>query len=182
MKAKIEYIDKLVACRYDECAEEVIRHIKALGPECRQSGDDSLLEDVWEEFKSQLQEGKSVLFDAYEQTIQQICALVVGKMSPTEFRLLWFWSDGYVEWDESEEGEPPYMEEDVVKELYWYVCNIATNEDLAYIAEDEEDEDSENEDEVEGNEEESEAAEDNNLVFTGELPLFDQEPAGTPPE
>jgi hypothetical protein len=50
--------------KYEFYRDQVIAKIRELGPECRQSSDDSLFEDVWEEFKYQVQREESGVFEA----------------------------------------------------------------------------------------------------------------------
>jgi hypothetical protein len=102
----IRHIRKITRAKYIAYAAKVIAEIKDLGPECRQSGDDSLLDDVWEEFKFQHQYEHSVLFEAYEATIEQLCFQIVVELPQHEQEILWFGSDAYFDWDD--EGDPPY--------------------------------------------------------------------------
>lgn len=125
----LQLLSDITEAKYVECAKEVIAQIKSLGPECRTSGDDSGLENVWEEFKSQVQGEESLFLEAYEETIRSFCEDVVTNLTKTEFKLLWLWSTGYDEWDE-ENSPPPYCREDVVNKLYSVVCNIAVKEEV----------------------------------------------------
>ena len=67
---------------YNGLVAVVIADIKALPDNCRQSGDDSNLKDVWEEFKDHLQNEQSNFFCqyAFAHTIQSIVlqATVLG--------------------------------------------------------------------------------------------------------
>ncbi len=122
---------RILTAKYDDYARQVIERIKKLPPECRQSGDDSLLEDVWEEWKYQLQRRESVLIGLYEETIRDICTGVVESLPPHERELLWLYSDG--SFDHEEDTGPPaanQIVEDVVEELYQRVWNIAVDEEL----------------------------------------------------
>jgi len=135
-------VNSIVFDKYREHARKVIKQIKALPDSCRQSGDDSDLKDVWEEFKFQLHNGESIFYFAYEITIRQMCDAVVFSLPQNEMRLLWLWSDGYVEWDEEDEHDPPYSVDDVATQLYKTVCEIGDEEPLAMdTAEDEEEDD-----------------------------------------
>src|SRR5262249_30193607 len=55
-KDRYELENTVVAAMYQRLVETVIAGIKSLPDNCRQSGEDSNLTDVWEEFKYQLQE------------------------------------------------------------------------------------------------------------------------------
>ncbi len=122
---------RILTAKYDDYARQVIERIKKLPPECRQSGDDSLLEDVWEEWKYQVQRRESVLFNLYEETFRDICTGVVESLPPHERELLWLCSDGSFNHDQ-ETGPPAgnQVVEDVADELYQRVCNIAADEEL----------------------------------------------------
>jgi len=128
----------LIEGKYRRYASEVIEQIKALGPECRLSGDDSGLADVWEEWKSQMQEEHSIYFDAYEDTILGICRSVVQSLPKDEQSLLWLQSDAYFDWDEDEEDPPSDQElqDALTQELYARVCQIAADEEISRPTED----------------------------------------------
>jgi len=114
----------------------VIEQIKALGPECRLSDDDSGLADVWEEWKSQMQEEHSIYFDAYEDTIVGICRSIVQSLPKDAQSLLWLLSDAYFNGDEE---EPPFGEvlnDALTQELYARVCQIAADEEISRPTED----------------------------------------------
>jgi hypothetical protein len=130
-----EYLSGLVDGIYKKLVRDIIADIKALPKSCHQSGDDSVLTDVWEEFKYQVQEEESALFEAYEHTIRSICIRRISKLDSVYQGLLWLWSDGYFDWDREDEvyeipfGDP--VEEALEQELYQRVSNIATDEELA---------------------------------------------------
>ena len=54
-RERLEHLERIVEDLYKRLVGQVIADIKALPENCRQSGDDSGLNDVWEEFKNQLQ-------------------------------------------------------------------------------------------------------------------------------
>jgi hypothetical protein len=100
--------------KYEFYRDQVIAKVRALGPECRQSGDDSLFEDVWEEFKYQVQREESGVFEAYH-----------------ELQLLWLDTEGY--FDHGGDDGPPHRNElitGVERELYQRVVNCTADEDL----------------------------------------------------
>jgi hypothetical protein len=149
-------VSRIVESKYSDYTAAVVRlltgsgqavhTIGALGPECRQSGDDSPLENVWEEFKAQIQGEQSGLFESYEETIRSLCTSVVSKLAPAERMLLWLESEAYWNWDEdTAEPHDSEIQEDVSEELYCRVCTRAADEPLAH--EEESDGDSEDEEE-----------------------------------
>jgi hypothetical protein len=100
---------------------------------CRQSGDDSKLADVWEEFKYQVQREGSAAFELYEDLIRDIGARPIRVLDPEQQQLLWLWSNGFssswvdkdvVSIDDFEHGP-------VATELYDRVCAVASDEELA---------------------------------------------------
>src|SRR5215813_11165104 len=131
-KDRYELVNTVVAAMYQRLVETVIAGIKSLPDNCRQSGEDSNLTDVWEEFKYQLQEDQSLFFDLYEQTIQQLCSHAVTKLERECQQLLWLWTEGYLDrWAEQDEVSiDEVVDEDIVQELYNRVCDVAANEPL----------------------------------------------------
>lgn len=123
---------RIIDAKYKRYAQQVIFEIKALPAECRQSGDDSPLKDVWEEFKDQLQNERYVMFGAYEDTISRICDRIVNELPVEERQLLWLVSDAYFNTSNDDDILPVngQLLADVVEELYRRVCEIAGNEPL----------------------------------------------------
>jgi hypothetical protein len=117
--------------KYDAYANRAIRRIKRLPPESRQSGDDSGLEDVWEEFKSQIQHEQSIFFDLYEQVIRELCLGLVQELPGHEIEILWFGCEARFDCDDDEAGTHPLLGElraHVADELYRIVCRRAADE------------------------------------------------------
>jgi hypothetical protein len=123
-------IVRIIEAKYKRYAQQVIAEVKALPPDCRQSGDDSPLKDVWEEFKDQMQNERSVSFDAYEDTIHRICLGIVENLPEDEQQLLWTWSNAYFNGDEDSPPKGNLLSDGVEEELYSQVCTIATDEPL----------------------------------------------------
>ena len=74
-------VRKILQKKYSAYRDEVVGIIQSLPPESRQSGDDSGLDDVWEEFKFQVQREESVTFGLYVETIEAFCKDVTKKLS-----------------------------------------------------------------------------------------------------
>lgn len=99
----------VLEAKFDRYVRRVIREIKQLPKECMQSGDDSDLRNVWEEWVVQVRGQHSVFYQAYVDTILDICREVAEKLPQEEQGLLWLWTDDYWNWDEEEYGtEIPY--------------------------------------------------------------------------
>ncbi|MDO9119809.1 MAG: hypothetical protein Q7U39_17765 [Nitrospira sp.] len=125
---KRDEILRIIEEKYKDYCDRIVQMVRDLPDDCRQSGDDSVLEDVWEEFKCQVQRDESAVFGAYEGTISAICQKLVDTLPQHEQDLLWQVSDGYFNWDEH--SGPPSKTADVVNELYSRVCTRASDEDL----------------------------------------------------
>ncbi len=133
---KRDEVWRIVQAKYEDYSERVVHMVQDLPADCRQSGNDSVLGDVWEEFKYQVQREESVMFGAYADTITAICQNLVEKLPQHEQDLLWLVSEGYFDWHEKD--GPPDKAADVVNELYCRVCSRASDEDLATTPDDEE--------------------------------------------
>jgi hypothetical protein len=133
--AAIEHVDRLVGDRLDALAKQAIANFKTIRTDSKASGDDSPLENVWEEFKDQVQNDESFYWDAYEETFLGICGAYVQELSTFEFRLLWYWTQGYVDWHEDREEEPPYYRGDLANEIFERIKVIAAYEPLTHEAE-----------------------------------------------
>lgn len=136
---RLALVDQLANDMYNVLVAEVIGEIMELPDNCRQSGDDSKLGDVWEEFKWQLQNDESIYFEAYVDTIQAICLRHVATLDTDRQRLLWLWSEGYLrQWASEDTVTLTDIDlSDIDNELYRRVCYVAINEPLRYELEEE---------------------------------------------
>ena len=73
LTAAVDHVDRLVKARLDELARQAISNFQEIRTDAKLSGDDSPLENVWEEFKYQVQIEESFYWDAYEETFLGIC-------------------------------------------------------------------------------------------------------------
>jgi hypothetical protein len=108
----------------------IVADIRALPSDLRLSGDDSRLENVWEEFKYQLQREDSVFFEAYEFEFRRLCRQRVDALGWPLMLLLWCWTDGIAEWEEESSPNPDEVASDVAEELYKQICAAADEEEL----------------------------------------------------
>jgi hypothetical protein len=123
-------VRRIVAAKYDEYAKRVIWRFKRLGPEARQSGDDSPYKNVWEEYVSQVQGQESIYFPLYEATLQRTCAAVLSKLRDAELQLLWLGTEAYIEWEDDGFPLRSRLDDDVTAKLYSTVWGIAADEEL----------------------------------------------------
>ena len=121
-------VQQIIHAKYDDYCDQIVKVVQALPEDCRHRGDDSVLADVWEEFKYQIQQQESVFSDAYEDTIVAVCRDLVKGLSQHERDLLWLVSEGYFEWDKR--SGPPAKADDVTDALYRRVWARAADEDL----------------------------------------------------
>jgi hypothetical protein len=107
-------------------------HPRLDGPDSLQGGDDSFLQNVWEEFAHQIQEQQSVLFEIYEEMIVSHCAAAARKLSEAELALLWLDSEGYWQnWDDTPVNPDLGKKiEDVTGEVYRRVASRAADQEL----------------------------------------------------
>ncbi|MBI3805397.1 MAG: hypothetical protein HY282_16740 [Nitrospirae bacterium] len=136
---KREEVANIINSKYQRYTAEVINLIKALPSNCRQSGDDSGLKNVWEEWKAQIQGEESPLFYAYEETIRGLCRSVIQALPQDEQSLLWLLSDGYFDSDNDSSSAGAPTLDAVEDELYNRIWSIGADEDL--LSDQEEDED-----------------------------------------
>jgi hypothetical protein len=126
---RMEFVKQIINNKYDRCTKRVIERIKDLGrPDFCLSGDDSGLDNVWEEFKSQVQEEESFFYEAYEDTIRAICRELLKTISLDEIKLMWIFSNAY--YDHYEDDFPEDIEEEVENELYSRIYEIAEVEQI----------------------------------------------------
>jgi hypothetical protein len=139
-KTRLRRIERTARELYDTLEHRVVNHIKALPDTCRQSGDDSGLADVWEEFKYQCQRQESAFFDMYLDTIDGLCAKPISEMDDARATLLWLWSEAFISWDfDCDNRDKPGRSElnDAIRnELFNRVRSRACDEDLLHDPDD----------------------------------------------
>ena len=124
---------------YDDCVDIVIKAMRNLPESSRQSGEDSPLEDVWEEFAAQVQGEEGFDMCLYEGLAEDACREVVEALSESNLLMLWQQSDAGIGW--IDEDPLPYEEDmraDVFDELYRKVLGAAADYDLPEIEEEDE--------------------------------------------
>lgn len=140
---------QIIEERFSELAEKVIQYLKDLPDDCRQSGDDSGLDDVWEEYKSQVQGTESIFFELYQEEIWHNCRGEAEQLCRAEQGLLWlatddYLNDDYLEADEEKLGSIPFgpcLIDGLANELHSRVWQRAADERLKSELDEEERED-----------------------------------------
>ena len=96
-------------------AEERLRHMT----EHLQSGDDSGLENIWEEICVQVQGEESAMFSSYEDTIETCIAEEVSALEAFEQIALWLCTDQGCEWrsDAQDNHRAPIRIADIAADL-----------------------------------------------------------------
>ena len=103
-----------------------------------QSGEDSPLQNIWDEVCVQVQSDYSVMWSAYADTIEGIIQCDVDLLDPPTKKAIWLQTEGYTDWDEEDDAESvPWSDEDIVRYiLRAYVLSDAAdwhNEGLSVI-------------------------------------------------
>jgi hypothetical protein len=125
---RLDIIWRLVNAEYDRLAESVARQMTDLHDR------DPLREDMdsCQAFATEIQEGESPFFFAYEDVVRRFCEGAVAGAPEIVITALWFDADeGYPAWDERD-PEPPLADkaEAVAEELYRRVCALAADLEL----------------------------------------------------
>lgn len=118
-------LTRIIEAKFDRYAQQVIDCLKGFPGQL--SGEDSPMENVWEEWVVQVRGEHSVYYSLYESTVREACDAVAGSLPKEERDLLWGATDA--SWD-FEEGERPAEQEivsAVEEELFNRVNNIADN-------------------------------------------------------
>lgn len=131
MDSRLYHLRGLAERTYRELVKKAIAKIRAFPEEC---GMGETLPDAWEAYKYQVQEGESVVFNAYEASIELVCQALIDEVDPQMRVVLWLWSEAYLDWPEDED-EPSLpdqdtMDSDLATELYQRVRGAAEDEEL----------------------------------------------------
>lgn len=104
------------------CERVSRRAIRALQKmtEGMQSGDDSVLSNLWEEICVQVQGQESIMWDAYDTTVEQIVSGEITKLSVYEREAIWLQTPEGEDWDAEDEDSRsgyPIAEDDIIEYL-----------------------------------------------------------------
>ena len=102
------------------------------------SGDDSGLENVWDEICVQVQDQESVVWDAYEDTVRMLIRSDLKHLSALEREAIWLQTDRGFDWwydqdnpdeQQSNDGDatPPVCLDDIAEFVLKKILNRAAN-------------------------------------------------------
>lgn len=114
-------------------------------------GDDSVLENAWEEICVQRQGEESYYWSVYERQIEHTIAFHLKELSGEEQTAMWYDTDAWCDWDEECEPVPPVDLDDIVEEQFGKVLDRAesfTNDNIEKFLWGENDEFEENDEEA----------------------------------
>lgn len=135
---------------YSDCVELIIEEIRNLPKSSMQSGEDSPLEDVWDEFAAQVQGEEGFSIDLYEELVENACSKLAEELTRSNLLTLWQESDAGSSWtDEDPEPDSDELRAYVMEELYRRVLGAASDYDLPEIEEEDEEGEEESDEEVE---------------------------------
>ena len=113
MNPRDRIISRLADLECKRVSRKVIRALQRM-TEGMQSGDDSVLANVWDEVCVQVQGQESVMWHVYLDTIN---SMIVGHLSELDSAVkqaIWLQTDAGMEWEPSEgEGEILYSDDDI---------------------------------------------------------------------
>lgn len=95
-----------------------------------QSGDDSILENVWDEICVQIQGEYSVLWPFYDETVRTLVRSHVNQASDAEVHAIWLQTDEGTDWlwdTDCMDEEIPCCEDDVMEYIMERVYSAAVN-------------------------------------------------------
>ena len=121
---------RLLKAKYERCVGQIIWQIKRLPKDAMQSGDDSPLKNVWEEWIVQQQGEHSISYGLYEETFLVICHGVAKKLASEDRELLWWETDVALEWEHDEPPGEDQLLSDLAEELLRRVNEAAANVEL----------------------------------------------------
>lgn len=113
----------------DKATRRTIRTLQGLR-DGLQSGDDSGLENAWDEFCVQVQYEESVFFDAYEETVRAVLRGHLETLPALDLEVAWLHTDAGADWLQAETEEhspPPVCLDHVLDDALGIVFTMAAN-------------------------------------------------------
>lgn len=87
---------------------------------CLLSGDDSGLENTWDEICAQIQLEAALTWDAYDDTVRRLAASLVERLPSHEREAMWLQTPEAAEWaceDESRRLSYPVLDDEIIEHL-----------------------------------------------------------------
>ena len=104
----MEYKDKIIAAVAEKACEQVatavIKVLRA-DKESRLSGDDSGLQNVWDEICVQIRGESSIYWDDYLDTAKRIIEAEVSNLDKSEIEAIWLQTNNGEDWDRDNQSE-----------------------------------------------------------------------------
>ncbi len=128
------YQDSLIRKIADRTCERIsgstIRALQKL-TDCRLSGDDTILKNIWDEVCVQMQSEESFAWDAYLETVKAHIAYEVERLPRPEQEAIWLQTSQADDWDAEQEETPtsvPICFDDITEYiLHDYVLRKASD-------------------------------------------------------
>lgn len=105
---RMEYKDKIIAAVAEKACEHVATNvIKVLraDKESRLSGDDSGLQNVWDEICVQIRGESSIYWDDYLDTAKRIIQAEAGNLDKSVIEAIWLQTDKGEDWDRDNQSD-----------------------------------------------------------------------------
>lgn len=118
----------------------VMGYLQQLGDNSLLSGEDSGLENVWEEICVQVQLEESIFWDAYLETIEQAIGARVNELERTELLALWSTTDSGWDWiydhhgDKDGDQEAPVDPSEIISALRGKLLAMAADDTNSNIS------------------------------------------------
>jgi hypothetical protein len=112
----------------EQFAYKVIEKIKALPPEAKQTGPDSHLKTVWDEFKEQMQYEEYDSFSLYEDMIEATVRDIVAEEDDYDVEILHY----FFNWKQYVKASTFEKREDIIASIIYQIRIIAQVEEIEY--------------------------------------------------
>ncbi len=122
----VDYKDRIIAKVADKACKKIcrktIRYLQGLKDDCLQSGDDTPLENIWDEVCVQIQGEMSNFWECiYLEEIRRVIFWEVADLEEEVKQAIWFQTTSGFYWDEDDEEEDGLLFDD--DEIIEYIIN-----------------------------------------------------------
>ena len=126
---KDEMIRKIAESQCERLCRKIILALQKM-TDCLHSGDDSILQNMWDEVCVQVQGEESVLWGAYLDTMEHLLSHHVQPLEMAIKQAIWLQTDESFDWEceDATSDDIPYCEDDIVYHiLHEYVLSKAVD-------------------------------------------------------